>query len=48
LIDINQEWEIKPEEFSSKSKNAPFSSYKTKGRAIKTIVGGQVVYSYSS
>jgi dihydroorotase len=44
LIDINREWEIKPEEFSSKSKNAPFSSYKTKGRAIKSIVGGQVVY----
>jgi dihydroorotase len=44
LIDINHEWEIRPEEFSSKSKNAPFSRYKTKGRAIKTIVGGQVVY----
>jgi len=44
LIDINHEWEIRPEEFSSKSKNAPFSSYKTKGRAIKTIVGGQIVY----
>lgn len=44
VIDLNQEWEIKPEEFSSKSKNAPFSSYKTKGRAIRTIVGGQVVY----
>lgn len=45
LIDLNAEWEIKPEEFSSKSKNAPFTAYKTKGRAIKTIIGGQVVYS---
>ena len=45
LIDINKEWAIKPEEFSSKSKNAPFSSYKVKGRTIKTIIGGQVVYS---
>lgn len=47
LIDITCEWNIKPEDFSSKSKNAPFSNYKTKGRAIKTIVGGQVVYSYT-
>jgi dihydroorotase len=47
LIDINCEWQIKPEEFSSKSKNAPFKNYKTKGRAIKTIIGGQVVYSYN-
>jgi len=45
LIDIDKSWEIRPEEFSSKSKNAPFSSYKVKGRAIKTIVAGQVVYS---
>lgn len=44
VIDINHEWEIKPEQFASKSKNAPFTSYKTKGRAVKTIVGGQVVY----
>lgn len=45
LIDINCEWQINPAEFSSKSKNAPFNSYKTKGRAIKTIVAGQIVYS---
>ncbi len=47
LIDLDREWEIKPEEFCSKSKNAPFNSYKTKGRAIKTIIAGQVVYSLS-
>ncbi len=45
LIDLNKEWFIKPEDFSSKSKNAPFKSYKVKGRAIKTIINGQVVYS---
>lgn len=44
LIDLDMAWEIKPEDFSSKSKNAPFSSYKVQGRAIKTIIGGQVVY----
>lgn len=44
LIDLDHSWEIKPEEFSSKSKNAPFKSYKVQGRAIKTIIGGQVVY----
>lgn len=45
LIDLGASWEIKPENFASKSKNAPFKSYKVKGRAVKTIVAGQVVYS---
>ncbi len=44
LIDLDMEWEIRPEAFFSKSKNSPFSSFKTKGRAIRTVVGGQTVY----
>lgn len=48
LIDIHMDWEIRPEDFSSKSKNAPFKNYKTKGRAIKTFIGGQEVYSIST
>lgn len=44
LIDLNQEWRINPEKFYSKSKNSPFINHKVKGRALKTIIGGVVVY----
>jgi dihydroorotase len=44
LIDLDTEWVIKSEEFSSKSKNSPFDGYKVKGRAIRTIVGGKTVF----
>lgn len=45
LIDLNREWEINPRDFCSKSQNSPFEGYKAKGRAIRTIVGGETVYS---
>ncbi|MBN8532048.1 MAG: dihydroorotase [Alphaproteobacteria bacterium] len=45
LIDLNREWTINPEAFHSKSKNSPFEGFTTKGRAIQTILGGEVVYS---
>lgn len=45
LIDIDDEWIIDSKEFSSKSKNSPFDGYKVKGRAVKTFVGGNLVYS---
>ena len=44
LIDLDVAWEIEPEKFHSRSKNSPFENYKVKGRAIKTFVGGQLVY----
>lgn len=44
LIDLNREWTIDPEQFHSKSQNSPFDEYKTKGRAVRTIVGGETVY----
>ncbi|MES2677901.1 MAG: dihydroorotase [Pseudomonadota bacterium] len=44
LIDLNQEWKIEPEKFYSKSKNSPFVNTKVKGRAVKTVVGGVIVY----
>lgn len=44
LIDLDREWVMEPEEFASKSKNSPFDHWKTKGRAIRTIVGGDTVY----
>lgn len=45
LIDLDQEWVINPDNFYSKSKNSPFGGFQVKGRAIKTIVAGCIVYS---
>jgi dihydroorotase-like cyclic amidohydrolase len=33
-----------PKQFVSKSLNSPFDDWNTKGRAILTVVGGDVVY----
>ena len=44
LVDLTYDWTIEPEEFVSKSKNSPFDHLPTKGRAIRTIVGGETVY----
>lgn len=48
LIDLNTEWNIIPEEFASKSKNSPFDHWKTKGRALRTVVGGECVFRLGS
>ena len=47
LIDLNLEWQMKPEDFVSKSHNSPFDDHLTKGRAIRTVVGGETVYTLS-
>jgi dihydroorotase len=47
LIDIDHEWVIDIKNFSSKSQNSPFNGRKVKGRALRTIVGGKTVYSYT-
>lgn len=44
LVDLNQKWEIKIEDFASKSKNSPFDGYRVKGRTIRTVVSGKTVY----
>jgi len=44
IFDPNLEWEVKPEEFFSKSRNTPFGGWRLHGRVVTTIVGGKVVY----
>ena len=44
LMDLDMEWEIDPKSFMSKSLNSPFDDWKVKGRAIRTIVGGDSVF----
>jgi dihydroorotase len=42
IIDPNLEWTIDVEQFASKSRNCPFHGWTVKGRAVTTIVGGEV------
>ena len=43
IIDKDLEWIVAREKFASKSSNSPFGGWKLKGKAVKTIVGGEVV-----
>ena len=44
LVDPTAQWVVDPEQFKSKGRNTPFAGWKLKGRVMKTIVGGKVVY----
>jgi dihydroorotase len=44
LIDPNLEWTVKIDSFQSASRNSPFDGWKLKGRAVRTIVGGETVW----
>ena len=44
LIDPNLEWTVRIDQFQSLSRNSPFDSWKLKGRAVRTIVGGKTVW----
>lgn len=48
LIDLGHNWAIAIDEFHSKSKNSPFDEYTVKGRAVRTVVGGETVYTLTS
>ena len=43
LIDPNREWTVDPAAFASKSRNCPFQGWNLKGKAVMTIVGGEIV-----
>ena len=44
LIDPNLEWTVKIDTFQSASRNSPFDGWKLKGRAVRTIVGGETIW----
>ncbi len=44
VFDPKARWVVRPEEFFSKSRNTPFAGRELRGRAIATIVRGQVVF----
>lgn len=44
IVDQQEQWEVDPSKFRSKSRNTPFVGWKVKGRVNTTIVGGRVVF----
>jgi dihydroorotase len=44
VFDPAREWEFRPEDTASKSRNSPFHGWPLKGRAVATVVGGRVVW----
>jgi dihydroorotase len=44
VIDPDLEWTVAPEKFLSKSRNTPFTGMRLRGRAVLTIVGGEIVF----
>jgi dihydroorotase len=46
IIDPAARWRIDPSRFHSKSSNTPLDGYSVVGRAIKTIVAGEVKYAW--
>lgn len=45
IIDPDLEWTVNPDDFKSLSRNTPFAGWKLKGKAVMTIVDGNIVYS---
>lgn len=44
IIDPDKRWTVNAAQFKSLSKNSPFIGYKLRGRVMKTILGGRVVF----
>lgn len=44
IIDPNFEWTVQPARFLSKSRNTPFAGMRLRGKAVLTIVEGEIVY----
>jgi dihydroorotase len=44
VMDPDVEWRVEPERFHSMSRNTPFGGMRLRGRAVMTIVAGEIVY----
>jgi len=44
VFDPERSWTVDPASFQSKSRNTPFAGRALRGRVVRTIVGGRVVY----
>jgi dihydroorotase len=44
VVDPNQEWTVNPAAFLSRSQNMPYTGMKLKGKALLTIVDGEIVH----
>ncbi len=44
IIDPKKRWTIRPTAFASKARNCPYDGWRVRGRAVCTIVGGQVKF----
>jgi len=42
IIDPAKRWKIDPSRFKSKSRNCPFAGWEVTGRAVATLVGGEI------
>jgi dihydroorotase len=47
IIDPDLKWTIDAEQFASKSRNCPFQGWDVTGRAVATIVAGQLKWQMS-
>jgi dihydroorotase len=44
VFDPTREWTVDPSRFKSKGRNTPYGGHPLRGQAIRTIVGGRIVY----
>ncbi len=44
LVDLDQRWNVDPSAFRSPGEGSPFAGWELKGRAVMTVVGGEVKY----
>jgi len=44
VLDLDHRWTVDPTRFLSMSRNTPFTGWKLRGRAVRTIVGGRSVF----